>query len=335
MGEKKQKKRLSSELDRLVESASKQRKGAQAETPSAPSSLEQLRRDLRRKTRQKSKTSGPPPVPINREEPADYENLIVYRRDLPRNSPSSRFLAENAAEKIALEEVVESEEIDLLDHGKSLLVANPVDEAEKENTVSGRFFRVLRDPESLIFRRIFEVCEMESIEASDIIFTDIETTGLANTPLFLIGTMIWGNGGFEVRQHFARNYAEEGAVISHFLSTCASRKLLVTFNGKSFDIPYIRTRAAANGIAYDLDPWHFDLLHESRRRWKGFFPDYRLQTLERHICKRLRHGDIPGSEIPDAYHAYVRTENAWQIVEVLKHNMLDLITLADLMSRFG
>ena len=51
------------------------------------------------------------------------------------------------------------------------------------------------------------------------------------------------------------------------------------------------------------------------------------------MCRRPRCGDIAGSEIPDAYHAYVRTEDATQIVDILKHNMLDLVTLADLMSR--
>ena len=63
-------------------------------------------------------------------------------------------------------------------------------------------------------------------------------------------------------------------------------------------------------------------------------PNCKLQTLEGYICNRHRLGDIPGSEIPDAYHEYVRTNNAWQMVDVLKHNLLDLVTLADLMNRF-
>lgn len=334
--QKPKKQRSASALDRLLESRPRTPGGANAASRPRSPSMEQLRRDLRRTHRGRSRAPLPgSPGRIDQPESPGYENVIVYRRDLPRNTPSSRSLAENLMEKIALEEVVESEEIDLPGFGKSLLLANPVDEGGNETTVSGRFSRILRDPESFICRRVFDICEAEAIGAGDIIFTDIETTGLGNTPLFLIGTMVWGENGFEVRQHFARNYAEEAAVISHFLSACETKKLLVTFNGKSFDIPYIRTRAAANGIPYHLEAWHFDLLHESRRRWKGLFPDYRLQTLERQVCKRMRHGDIPGAEIPDAYHAYVRTENAWQIVEVLKHNMLDLITLADLMCRFS
>ena len=162
---------------------------------------------------------------------------------------------------------------------------------------------------------------------------DVESTGLGNSPLFLIGVMVWVGDGFETQQFFARNYAEERAVVSLFLEACAGKKLLVTFNGKSFDFPYIRARAAATGLSFDLAPSHLDLLHESRRIWKGRVPNCKLQTLETHVCKRIRHGDIPGSEIPDAYHQYVRTNDAWQMVDVLKHNLLDLVTMADLMNR--
>ena len=81
-----------------------------------------------------------------------------------------------------------------------------------------------------------------------------------------------------------------------------------------------------------LDLAHFDLLHEARRIWKKRLPDCKLQTLEQYICKRIRYGDIPGDRIADAYHAYVRTGNARQVATILKHNMLDLITLGDLLT---
>ena len=92
--------------------------------------------------------------------------------------------------------------------------------------------------------------------------------------------------------------------------------------------------AAATGLPFAWDPAHLDLLHACRRVWKEVLPDCRLQTLERHVCRRARADDIPGQMIPDAYHEYVRTDNAWQIVEVLRHNLLDLVTLADLLTRF-
>ena len=75
---------------------------------------------------------------------------------------------------------------------------------------------------------------------------------------------------------------------------------------------------------------HCDLLHHSRRRWKDKLPDCKLQTLERHICRRHRTDDIPGREIPSAYHDFVRSGDAWLIRSVLHHNALDLVTLLQL-----
>jgi uncharacterized protein YprB with RNaseH-like and TPR domain len=200
--------------------------------------------------------------------------------------------------------------------------------------LSVRFRGLFSCPGSSLCRRIEPVLDMDSAALDGLVFMDVESTGLGSSPLFLIGTMVWEDGGFEVSQFLARSYAEERAVLGAFFAQCRSRNLLITFNGKSFDWPFIRARAAANGVGMDLAPAHLDLLHVSRRIWKDRLPNCKLQTLERFICRRERQGDIPGSEIPDAYHAFVRTENAWQLIEILKHNLLDLVTLADIMTRF-
>jgi uncharacterized protein YprB with RNaseH-like and TPR domain len=139
-----------------------------------------------------------------------------------------------------------------------------------------------------------------------------------------------------VRQFLARNYAEESAVIASFGETLAACRALVTFNGKSFDVPYIRTRAVANGVPFSCGLGHVDLLHVARRTWRSVLPNCKLQTLETMVCgHQPRYGDIPGSEIGDAYHAFVRTGNAWQIAQILKHNMLDLVTLAEILMALG
>jgi len=170
-----------------------------------------------------------------------------------------------------------------------------------------------------------------SLEPEDLAFFDLETTGLSSSPVFLIGVMVWANGGLFTRQFFARDYSEERPIISMFAECLRGKKMLVSFNGKSFDLPYIRARAAATGAKFAFDGPHFDLLHISRRAWKDRLPNCRLQTLEAHICGRHRTGDIPGHAIPQAYHDYVRTEDARQMVSTLEHNRLDLITLAELM----
>ncbi len=215
-----------------------------------------------------------------------------------------------------------------------LIEVRPAEEEEGFGEVGEAFRRALDSEDCGLRRHLGELCPPQGLNPADLVFLDIETTGLGSTPLFLIGTMEWGEGRFAVRQYLARDYSEEAAAISLVGEVLREKKVLVTFNGKSFDMPYIRTRAAANAVAFADEPPHFDLLHECRRIWRGVLPNCRLQTLESRICGRLRSGDIPGAEIPAAYHAYVRTGDAAQMIRILHHNALDLMTMADLMVRF-
>ena len=168
-------------------------------------------------------------------------------------------------------------------------------------------------------------------EPGDALFLDIETCGLANCPLFLIGTMSAREGRIRVEQFFARDYSEEPALLAHLAEMMADYRVLVTFNGKSFDIPYMRDRMTFHRMRHRFEHEHLDLLILARRLWRSQFPDCRLQTLEEHICGRRRHGDTPGHLIPQLYHDFVRTGNAAPLEGVFHHNALDIITMAELL----
>lgn len=169
----------------------------------------------------------------------------------------------------------------------------------------------------------------------DLAFLDLETTGLGGCMIFLAGLMTWDADTLVVRQLLARDYAEEPAVLAALHEALAGKRVLVSFNGKSFDWPTCCVRAAATGVGWCDQPPHLDLLHTSRRMLRGRTPDCKLQTLERHLCRRFRTDDIPGAAIPDAYHAFVRSGKAGQLAIIIKHNRLDLMTLADLMVRLS
>lgn len=265
--------------------------------------------------------------------PSPAQDPILYRRDLPCTAPRFRMQTRRpAGPRVELEQIVKGVEVEH-GHGRSFVVTTRADQVDDAGHVSHRFRELITANDSALSSRIAHVCDPAGISHEDVIFMDVESTGLNNSPLFLIGIMTWQDDGFVTHQFFARNYAEEITVIRLFLESCSSKKLLVTFNGKTFDFPYIRTRAAATGVPFTINPLHMDMLHVCRRAWRRQLPNCKLQTLETFICNRARHGDIPGSEIPDAYHEYVRTRDAWQMVDVLKHNMLDLVTMADLMNR--
>lgn len=175
---------------------------------------------------------------------------------------------------------------------------------------------------------------VQALEAASdqFLFMDLETTGLGGSPLFLIGLMHFNRETFLIEQLLARDYSEEPAVLLHYHELSSQFRMLVTFNGKSFDVPQITDRSYATGTRFGENGMgHVDLLHEARRRWRGRFPNCKLQTLETLICRRRRVGDIPGDQIPQAYHDFVRSGNARQMKDILHHNALDLITMAELL----
>ncbi|MCK9907287.1 ribonuclease H-like domain-containing protein, partial [Frankia sp. Cpl3] len=76
----------------------------------------------------------------------------------------------------------------------------------------------------------------------------------------------------------------------------AQSKDLVTYNGKAFDWPQVKTR---HTLLRDSVPelpifGHFDLLHGARRLWKDELESCRLANIEREKLGSFRQDDVPG-----------------------------------------
>jgi uncharacterized protein YprB with RNaseH-like and TPR domain len=164
------------------------------------------------------------------------------------------------------------------------------------------------------------------------LFLDLETGGFVGSPVFLAGTMHWNGSDFVMRQYFARHYGEEGALLRAVGEAAREFEFLVTFNGKSYDAPFMASRAVVHGVELRLPPRHLDLLHPARRRWKLDLPDCRLQTLETHICRKRRVGDVPSDEVPWLYHDFVRHGDPYRLIPVFHHNLLDVITMGEILA---
>jgi uncharacterized protein YprB with RNaseH-like and TPR domain len=167
---------------------------------------------------------------------------------------------------------------------------------------------------------------------------DLETCGLSGSALFLIGLLRQIDGTPTVELLLARSYAEEQAVLKSLWQTAAGHEVLVTFNGKAFDWPMVMDRSIRHRLSAARSGrtmLHVDVLHHARRRWRRQLPDCRLQTLEQHVCRRRRSGDIPGHLIPAAYAEFVRTGFEREMDAILYHNAADLVTLLDLTLRLA
>ncbi len=165
------------------------------------------------------------------------------------------------------------------------------------------------------------------------LFLDLETCGFAGSMVFLIGLVWHDDDVWVLDQLLARDYAEERAILATLWDVVRRNQVLVTFNGKSFDWPMVLDRSTLHRFSCETvsatPGTHCDLLHHARRRWKHRLPNCKLQTLEQAVCKRTRHEDISGADIPIAYHQFVRTGNARELQSIMHHNAMDLVTLIE------
>ena len=167
-------------------------------------------------------------------------------------------------------------------------------------------------------------------------FLDAETTGLARgtgTYGFMLGAARYDGDTFQVRQFFMRDPTEEPAqlaALQRYLSSCTA---LVTFNGKTFDLPLLRTRYIVNGLDFPFaDLPHLDLLSLARRLWRSRLPSRSLGTLEREILHLPRTDeDVPGWMIPELYFDYLDDRDARPLAGVFYHNAIDVLSMAALL----
>jgi uncharacterized protein YprB with RNaseH-like and TPR domain len=119
--------------------------------------------------------------------------------------------------------------------------------------------------------------------------------------------------------------------LSEFVSGLTVDSALISFNGRCFDVPFIRERLAYYGLECPnfLGAIHFDMLHFARRAFRGRFMDCRLETIESYLGIS-RSINIPSAVVPEFYDAYQRSGNVGPLIPIVKDNQQDLVTLAKL-----
>jgi uncharacterized protein YprB with RNaseH-like and TPR domain len=172
---------------------------------------------------------------------------------------------------------------------------------------------------------------LSCVDFSRALYIDTETTGLlggTGTLPFLIGCARFEAGCLVVEQLLLERPGLEAPMLSRLGELLADASCIVSFNGKSFDWPLLRTRFIMNRVPAPKVPAHLDLLHCARRVYKRRLGSVRLIQLEEAVLGFERVDDMPGELIPETYLGFLRGRISgaalWPIVA---HNRSDLVAL--------
>lgn len=200
----------------------------------------------------------------------------------------------------------------------------------ENDTANIAIFRLLHKS-SDYFSIIGKDWNLKPLDIKRAIFLDTETTGLAGgagTYVILVGLGYFSSKGFEIEQFFLRNYQEENAFLHCLKERFENKQAIISYNGKSYDIPLLRTRFTLAKMTTDNFPeLHLDLLYTARRFWKKLLESCSLTSVEENILNIHRQYDLPGSAVPQLYFDYLRTGDATNLKAVFEHNYQDVLSL--------
>ncbi len=178
----------------------------------------------------------------------------------------------------------------------------------------------------------------DEVPRERLLFFDTETSGLnggAGLKVFMLGVLRWCDG-WTLKQFILSDPDGECALVRAWLAECADRPVLVSYNGKRFDVPALATLERLHGENSGAAGFvHWDLLYPVRRRFRKVWPNCRLQTVERLLLNKHRVDDLPGSEAPRAWRDFLRFGHTHALLEIARHNRSDLESLLALLRAIG
>ena len=165
-------------------------------------------------------------------------------------------------------------------------------------------------------------------------YFDTETTGLstgAGTVIFMAGIARVTGDRIRVTQYLLPDYPYEPPLLRAVAADLASSARIVTYNGRTFDLPMLAARLTFHGLFREqasLPAAHDDLLPDARRLFRRPLGGARLADVEAGVLGVRRSSDCPGSEVPARYFGYLRGGSPDILAEVLDHNFQDVVSLA-------
>lgn len=172
------------------------------------------------------------------------------------------------------------------------------------------------------------------------LYLDTETTGLgsgAGTVAFLVG-LAWfepTRGEYVLEQILLRNLGEEAPLLELVRERLQDASMIVTYNGKAFDLPLLRTRFVMNRLQKPHEPPHLDLVHIARRVHKPRVRSCTLTCIESEVLGEERMFDVVGEDIVACYMHFLRSGDEQALLGVVEHNAMDVRSMVALLGLYG
>lgn len=168
------------------------------------------------------------------------------------------------------------------------------------------------------------------------VFLDIETTGLSprNASIYLIGLGFVDreNSTIKVTQYFAETSSDEESMLQSFLEDYEPDDRIITFNGKMFDLPFLRDRIKKYNIKDKIDYENqFDLLQAYRPYRKLFSLGGMRQVMLQELLNLPREDVYNGGELIEVYQ-HLLQNHMEGLDDLLLHNRDDVEGLPSLLN---
>ena len=160
---------------------------------------------------------------------------------------------------------------------------------------------------------------------------DIETTGLfpRSDRIMLTGLLTIENGKATAQQFFAETLNDEKAVLEATIDVLRQADVVLTYNGRSFDVPFTMTRAAKYGLKCDI-PYDLDLFTvlSGYSEIKKFTGSLSQKSIEKFMGMAPERDDrIDGRESIRLYEQYLESPSYALEKTIMLHNHDDICQL--------
>lgn len=163
-------------------------------------------------------------------------------------------------------------------------------------------------------------------EMEDILFFDIETTGLSpkTSFLYLIGCMYFENGTWQITQWFADEMNNEAELLGSFFQKIKNYKRIVHYNGSGFDIPFIQNKCKQHNIDASFDFIESFDIYKKLLPYKNLLPmdNLKLKTVEAFIGI-VREDTYSGADLIQIYANYLGSSRYEKLNQNNPHNAKD------------